>query len=94
MSVFVNLSEEKAKEMVDDLISKGYSEDDAFTEVYSIECNMDHFQHKYKVVVVKYGYVEVEADTEDEALEIAEGMVDSNFDWTEFDNAQIIEKID
>ena len=41
MSVFENLGEEKAKEMVDALIAKGYSEDDAFTEVYSIECNMD-----------------------------------------------------
>ena len=39
--VFVNLSEEKAMEMFDELIAKGYSEDDAFTEVYSIECNMD-----------------------------------------------------
>ena len=41
MNVFENLGEEKAKEMIDELIAKGYSEDDAFTEVYSIECNMD-----------------------------------------------------
>lgn len=41
MNVFENLGEEKAKEMIDELITKGYSEDDAFTEVYSIECNMD-----------------------------------------------------
>ena len=42
MSVFENLGEEKAKEMYDKLIAQGYSEDDAFTEVYSIECNMDN----------------------------------------------------
>ena len=42
MNVFENLGEAKAKEMVDELIAKGYSEDDAFTEVYSIECNMDN----------------------------------------------------
>lgn len=27
--------------MVDELIAKGHSEDEAFSEVYSIECNMD-----------------------------------------------------
>lgn len=42
MSVFENLGEEKARKMVDELIKKGYSEDDAFSEVYSIECNMDN----------------------------------------------------
>ena len=42
MNVFENLGERKAKEMVDELIAKGYSEDDAFTEVYSIECSMDN----------------------------------------------------
>lgn len=41
MFVFVNLSEEKASAMTDDLIAKGYSEYDAFKEVYSIECSMD-----------------------------------------------------
>ena len=41
MEVFENLGEEKANEMIKELIAKGYSYDDAFTEVYSIECNMD-----------------------------------------------------
>lgn len=41
MNVFVNLGEEKAIELYDDLIAQGYSEDDAFTEVYAIECNLD-----------------------------------------------------
>ena len=42
MSVFENLGEEKAKAMVDELIARGYSKDDAFGKVYSIECNMDN----------------------------------------------------
>ena len=41
MDVFENLGEEKAGKMINELIAKGYSEDDAFTEVYSIECSMD-----------------------------------------------------
>lgn len=41
MNVFENLGEERAKEMVDELITKGYSEDEAFNEVYSVECSKD-----------------------------------------------------
>ena len=39
--VFVNLREERAIELYNELINKGYSEDDIFTEIYSIECNLD-----------------------------------------------------
>lgn len=39
--VFRNLGEEKAKELYDKFIAEGMSEDDAYNEVYSIECNMD-----------------------------------------------------
>ena len=42
--VFKNLGEESAKKIYDELISKGYSEDDAFAEVYSKECNMDKLE--------------------------------------------------
>lgn len=41
MNVFENLGEEKACQLIGELIAKGMSEDDAFDEVYSIECNMD-----------------------------------------------------
>lgn len=41
MNVFENLGEAKAKELYDRFIASGMSEDDAFNEVYSIECNMD-----------------------------------------------------
>lgn len=42
MKIFKNLGEEKASKLWFELINKGMSEDDAFTEVYSIECNMDN----------------------------------------------------
>ena len=38
---FENLGEDKAKELFEDFKAKGMSDDDAWTEVYSIECNMD-----------------------------------------------------
>ena len=41
MEVFKNLDEEKAKELFDKFKAKGMSDDEAFSEVYSIECNMD-----------------------------------------------------
>lgn len=41
MNVFENITDEKAKTMYDNLIEQGYSDDEAFTEVYSVECNMD-----------------------------------------------------
>ena len=40
--VFKNLGIDKALELYDQFIAKGLSGDDAFTEVYSIECNMDN----------------------------------------------------
>ena len=40
--VFENLSEEKAIEMIKEFIKNGLSEDDAYMEVYSIECNLDN----------------------------------------------------
>lgn len=40
-NVWKNLGEEKATELYNEYRANGYSEDDAFTEVYSIECNLD-----------------------------------------------------
>lgn len=74
MNVFENLGEEKAREMVDELIAKGYSEDEAFSEVYSIECNMDEEDKEDDLnekailaLVNKMGY---------EATYLFEGMAD------------------
>jgi hypothetical protein len=41
MNVFENLGEERAMELYNEFLAKGMSEDEAFEEVYSIECNMD-----------------------------------------------------
>ena len=41
MEVFENLGTKKAEELFNELKAKGMSDDDAFGEVYSIECNMD-----------------------------------------------------
>lgn len=46
---------------------------------------------KMKVMVVKYGYVDVEADTENEALEKTNALPDSAFDWSDFDDAQVVD---
>ena len=43
MNVFTNLTEEAVQELYNKFISQGYSEDDAFTEVYSMECNQDEY---------------------------------------------------
>lgn len=39
--VFRNLGEAKAQKLYDEFKAKGMSDDDAFNEVYSIECNLD-----------------------------------------------------
>lgn len=46
---------------------------------------------KKRVMVVKYGYVVVEAETDAEAVEKAENMSDSEFDWFDFDDAQVVD---
>lgn len=44
---------------------------------------------KMRVMVVKYGYAVVEADTESEAIELTNNMNDEDFDWSDFDDAQV-----
>ena len=40
--IWQNLGEEEAIRRINDLvIAKGYTEEEAFTEVYSIECGLD-----------------------------------------------------
>lgn len=46
---------------------------------------------KMRVMVVKYGYTVVEAETEAEALELTHNMSASDFDWSDFDAAQIVD---
>lgn len=35
----------------------------------------------YRVMVTAYGYANIEADSEDEALAMVDDMDDSDFDW-------------
>ena len=46
---------------------------------------------KMQVMVIKYGYVTLEVDSEEEALEKTKNMKDSDFDWSDFDDAQVID---
>lgn len=43
------------------------------------------------VMVVKYGYAVVEAETDAEAVEKAKNMSDGEFDWSDFDDAQVVD---
>ena len=46
---------------------------------------------KMRIMVVKYGYAVLEADTESEAIELINDMDDGDFDWSDFDDAQIVD---
>ena len=48
----------------------------------------------YRIMVVKYGYAIVEAETESEALELIDNMQDKDFDWSDFDDGQVVEEVD
>lgn len=50
--------------------------------------------NKYRVMVVKYGYAVVEADSESEVLELVDDMNDKDFDWSDFDDGQVVEEVD
>ena len=49
---------------------------------------------KYQVMVVKYGFAVVEADSESEALDLIDDMRDEDFDWSDFDDGQVVEEVD
>ena len=46
---------------------------------------------KIRIMVTKYGYIDIEAETEEEALELAYSKPDHDFDWSDFDDAQVID---
>lgn len=52
---------------------------------------------KYRVMVVSYGYAEVEAETESEALSQCKEMTSEGkhcFDWSDPEDEQVVEEID
>ena len=48
----------------------------------------------YRIMVIKYGWAVVEAENENEALELVEDMQDKDFDWSDFDEAEVVEEVD
>lgn len=46
---------------------------------------------KMRVMVVKYGYAVIEAETENEAIEKAKNMSDGEFDWSDPDDTQVVD---
>lgn len=49
---------------------------------------------KYRVMCVKYGWAEVDAETEADAISVAESFPDSGFQWSDRDDYQVAEEID
>ena len=45
-------------------------------------------------MVVKYGYTVIDTDNEEDAIEQAQNMSDSDFDWSDFDDAQVVDNDD
>ena len=43
-----------------------------------------------RIMVTKYGYIDIETEAE-EALELAYSIPDYAFDWTDFDDAQVVD---
>lgn len=48
----------------------------------------------YRISVVKYGYITIEANSANEAIEIANGEHDSSFDWSDFCEAEVVEEFE
>ena len=41
MDPFVHLSEERVNKMMKDLMAEGLTKDEAFTEIYAVDCQLD-----------------------------------------------------
>ncbi len=41
MSIFENLTDEQVEKMLKELLAKGYTEEQVFTEIYSKDCQSD-----------------------------------------------------
>ena len=49
---------------------------------------------KYKVMCVRYGWIDMEAENEEAALEAAKAEPESSFYWSGADDHQVVEEID
>lgn len=50
-----------------------------------------HREHNVRIMVTKYGYAVVEAETEETALQKVSTMDDSEFDWSDPDDGQVVD---
>lgn len=48
---------------------------------------------KYRIVCKKYGWIDIAADSEEDAIEKAEKMPDHMFSWTSADEHEVVEEI-
>lgn len=49
---------------------------------------------KYRIMCVKYGWADIDAESESAAEEKAKAMPDSEFSWSDADDHQVVEEID
>ena len=49
---------------------------------------------KKRVMVIKYGFIDLDAKTDEEAIEKAKNLQDSDFDWSDFDEPKVVEDLD
>lgn len=47
-----------------------------------------------RVMVTKYGFVDLDAETDEEAIEKTKKFQDSDFDWSDFDEPKVIDDLD
>lgn len=47
----------------------------------------------YKVQCVRYGFADIEAESEEAAIEIAESLPNSAFSWSETDDHEVIDRL-
>ena len=46
-----------------------------------------------RVMVTKYGFVDLDAETDEEAIEKAKNLQDPDFDWSDFDEPKVIDDL-
>ena len=59
--------------------------------VYDYIIPGENIMRKMQVMVIKYGYAILEVDSEEEALGRTKNMKDCDFDWSDFDDAQVVD---
>lgn len=49
---------------------------------------------KYKVQCVRYGFADVEAESEEAAIDVAESLPNSAYSWSDTDDYEVIDRLD